>query len=42
MGGQQFGTDTVHLDMRGMNPDRSGSTPERGIVDAEAGSSGPS
>ncbi|MFV2062967.1 MAG: FAD-binding oxidoreductase [Chloroflexota bacterium] len=38
MGGQQFGTDTVHLDMRGM--DRIlGLDQERGIVDTEAGAS---
>ena len=36
MGGQQFGTDTVHLDMRGMNRIVALDT-ETGIVDAEAG-----
>ena len=36
MGGQQFGTDTVHLDMRGMNR-IVGLDAEAGIVDAEAG-----
>lgn len=36
MGGQQFGTDTVHLDMRGMRTIRALDT-ARGIVDVEAG-----
>ncbi|MFL5716145.1 MAG: FAD-binding oxidoreductase [Chloroflexota bacterium] len=36
MGGQQFGTGTVHLDMRGMNR-IVGLDEETGIVDAEAG-----
>ena len=36
MGGQQFGTDNVHLDMRGMAALRSLDA-ERGLVDVEAG-----
>ena len=36
MGGQQFGTDTVHLDMRGLNR-IVGLDAAAGIVDAEAG-----
>ena len=38
MGGQQFGTDTVHLDMRGMDGVLDLDA-ERGIVDVQAGAS---
>ncbi len=42
MGGQQFGTDTVHLDMRGDDPDRRARPGRPGSSTSRPASSGPS